>query len=75
MNKEFDDELKRLREVKDQLKEICNELAKYEERVQLHTKAIKELQEHAVAHKQAIVVLANKISSLEKKPINEVMYG
>ena len=75
MNKEFDEELKRLREVKDQLKEICNELEKYVERVKLHTKAIQELQEHMVVHKQAIKTLAIKVGDLEKKPINEVMYG
>ena len=74
MKKEIDTELEEFKKAKKQLKDVCKTLEHYENRVQLHTKAISELQHFVTVDRNSIIKIVEKVDKLEKKYGNDIMY-
>jgi len=72
--KDIDEELEKLRKTRETLKSLCNKLEKYDQRVLLHNKAIKELQDVVVEDRDKIIVLLKKVEKMEQKYSSDVMY-
>jgi len=72
--KDIDEELEKLRKARETLKGICNKLEKYDQRVLLHNKAIKELQDVVVEDRDKIIGLLKKVEKMEQKYSPDVMY-
>jgi len=77
MEKEFDEELKKLKDMRETLHEVCVALSSYENRVKIYGKAIVELQTQAIMDREQIEKLDDKVKKLESvgKPKKDFMYG
>ena len=72
--KDVEEELEKLKKVRKTMSNVCNQLATYEQRMMLHTKAIDELQDFVLTDRKAIKVLDSKVDKIERKYSKDVMF-